>query len=171
LERVLKTPPQPPQPPQTQKGRGNRRKHGRKPKPQRPKKAASAIPRLADGKFQKGFSGNPNGKPVVAAEVKELARVHGPEAIARLAELMRSPDGATAIAACRELLNRGYGKAEQTINSPGGPLVSITMGSGPLTPEQAYALIVQNPEADIAAIQARTRLIEAPSNKEAEERS
>jgi len=47
----------------------------------------------------------------------------------------------------------------------GAPLVNISLNAtSPLSPEAAYALIVQNPEADIESIQARTRLIEAPVN-------
>lgn len=113
------------------------------------------VGRMPDGKFLKGFSGNPKGKPIVAAEVKELARVHGPAAIARLAELMRSPDGATAIAACRELLNRGYGKAEQTIN---GGLVNIHLpnpGSTVVTPQDAEAVfrrVLGDPSFDVSRI-------------------
>jgi len=65
------------------------------------------------GQFQPGQSGNPSGRPKVAAEVKALARKHGPDAIERLVVLMADKNGATAVAACKEILDRAYGKAAQ----------------------------------------------------------
>lgn len=73
--------------------------------------------------FKKGQSGNPGGRPKEAAEVKALAQKHGPYAIQRLRELVDDPDGKTSVAACRELLDRGYGRPAQAITGPdGGPL-------------------------------------------------
>lgn len=57
--------------------------------------------------------------------IKELARVHGPDVIERLVKLSGDPSGAVAVAACRELLDRGYGKAPQPHDGDGegGPMV------------------------------------------------
>jgi hypothetical protein len=74
-----------------------------------------AVTRVGRGHFAPGVSGNPNGRPKVVAEIRDLARVHGPHAIARLVELSRSRDGAVAVNACRTLLDRGYGRPEQAI--------------------------------------------------------
>jgi HEAT repeat protein len=75
------------------------------------------------GTFKKGQSGNPGGRPKEAAAVKELAREHGPRAISRLAELLEDPDGRTATAAAKELLDRGYGRPAQSITGPNeGPI-------------------------------------------------
>ena len=63
--------------------------------------------------WKKGQSGNPGGRPKVAAEVKELARQHGAEAIATLIRLMRSKNEAVAIRAAEALLARGYGRPAQ----------------------------------------------------------
>jgi hypothetical protein len=59
--------------------------------------------------------GRTQGTPNKAtAEVKELAREYGPEAIKRLAYLMRHAKAEQAQAmAAKELLDRGYGKAIQ----------------------------------------------------------
>jgi hypothetical protein len=64
--------------------------------------------------FKKGESGNPGGRPKVIAELRALARAHAPEAIKELARLAIKAKSETArVAAIRELLDRGYGKAQQ----------------------------------------------------------
>jgi hypothetical protein len=73
------------------------------------------VERVERGRFAPGASGNPNGRPKIASEIRDLARVHGPHAIARLVELSKSRDGAVAVNACRTLLDRGYGRPEQAI--------------------------------------------------------
>lgn len=65
--------------------------------------------------FVKGQSGNPGGRPKENAEIKALAREHGPKAIERLAELMGGDDPRVAVAAAQALLDRGYGKPAQAI--------------------------------------------------------
>ena len=63
-------------------------------------------------RFQKGQSGNAAGRPKSDKTITELAREHGPRAIAVLAELMDDPKAtATARAmAAERILERGYGK-------------------------------------------------------------
>ena len=65
--------------------------------------------------FQKGQSGNPGGRPKVAPEVRELAKEHGPQAFARVIKLMDSKDESLALAACKEVLNRVYGRSPQPL--------------------------------------------------------
>src|SRR5580698_7251395 len=88
----------------------------KKPKKKPPHRLSPSLPRTADGKLLKGFSGHPSGVRAIPPEIRELAREFGPTAILRLASLMRSDDEAIVIAACRELLNRGYGRPESTVN-------------------------------------------------------
>ncbi len=66
-------------------------------------------------------AGTPN---KATAEIRELAMLHGPAAIRRLVLLMRGP-GPVAVAACRELLDRGYGKSPRPIDGDGhdGPVI------------------------------------------------
>ncbi len=65
--------------------------------------------------WKPGQSGNPSGRPKLVEEVRDLARQHSPRAIERLVELMEADSGTTAVAACKELLDRGYGRAPQYI--------------------------------------------------------
>ena len=50
------------------------------------------------------------------AEIKEIARQYAPEAVGILANLMRKAQSEQArVAAAKEILDRGYGKATQPI--------------------------------------------------------
>lgn len=69
--------------------------------------------------FEKGKSGNPGGRPRENEEIKKLAQEHCPAAINRLALLMHDKNGRTSVAACAELLNRGYGKPPQALEHSG----------------------------------------------------
>ena len=66
-------------------------------------------------KFQPGQSGNPSGRPKVNAEIKELARSFGKEALEKMAALLESDDEKVRLAAAQALLDRGYGKPTQMI--------------------------------------------------------
>lgn len=70
-------------------------------------------------------------------EIKELARAEGPYAIGRLVTLARDQSGAVAVAACRELLDRGYGKAPQPHDGDGegGPMWVYVSTGVPRRPE------------------------------------
>ncbi len=63
---------------------------------------------------QKGHTkagGRKKGTPnKVTVEVKAAAAEHGPAAIKRVAELMESNIEQVSLAACREILDRAYGK-------------------------------------------------------------
>ncbi len=72
----------------------------------RPRKTPSSA-------WKQGQSGNPGGRPKVAAEIRDLARDHGPEAIQRLVTLMRSKNESVAVRAAEALLDRGYGRPMQ----------------------------------------------------------
>jgi hypothetical protein len=68
--------------------------------------------RNEQGKFVKGTSGNPLGRPRIILTVRDVAREHTEEAIETLAAIMRdeAAPAAARISACTELLNRGHGR-------------------------------------------------------------
>jgi hypothetical protein len=71
--------------------------------------------RYPDGRLKPGHTANPSGRPRVVAELRDLARAHTPDALKRLVELLQSRNEQTALAAARELLDRGYGKPVQSV--------------------------------------------------------
>lgn len=79
----------------------------------------------------KGQSGNASGKPKQNAEIVELARRACPQAMATIIDLANnSTDVKIKLAAAKEILDRGYGKAVQAMElsgTDGAPLaVSIS---------------------------------------------
>ena len=69
--------------------------------------------------FKKGISGNPGGRPRVLGDVQELARENSTEAVNTLTAVMRDKKAphAARVAAANSILDRGYGKAAQTVNA------------------------------------------------------
>ena len=66
-----------------------------------------------NGRFAKGQSGNPGGRPRDEQKVAELARSYTREAIETLVELMRrGNDERVRGTAAQALLDRGWGKPE-----------------------------------------------------------
>jgi hypothetical protein len=80
------------------------------------------------GKFEKGKSGNPGGRPKEALAARDLARAHTPEAIERLVFWMRSDNAKASVSASVGLINRGWGMPRQELEhlgEGGGPLKVI----------------------------------------------
>lgn len=71
--------------------------------------------------FEKGKSGNPGGRPKVVGEVQTLARQSTAEAVETLRDIMRDKKAppAARVTAANSILDRGYGRPSQTINSGG----------------------------------------------------
>jgi hypothetical protein len=69
--------------------------------------------------WQKGKSGNPNGRPKMPPDVRELARGLSPDAITTLGEIMKDKEAQAGarVAAASTILDRAYGKAPQHITT------------------------------------------------------
>lgn len=72
------------------------------------------MPRAINGRFVKGTSGNPGGRPRELAGIRELAARHTEAAIAALAKALDDPK--TAVPAAVALLDRGWGKPQQSVD-------------------------------------------------------
>jgi hypothetical protein len=74
--------------------------------------------------FQKGVSGNQSGKSKLDAEATMLlrrqCRIHAEKAIKALVKILDKPDNQQAqISAAKEILDRGFGKAQQGLTVSG----------------------------------------------------
>jgi hypothetical protein len=63
--------------------------------------------------------GNPKGRPPAAIDVAALAREHGPRCIEVLAEMLEDPDRKVRGFAALALLDRGFGKPRQVLETDG----------------------------------------------------
>lgn len=94
--------------------------------------AGSGHQRDNNGRFVKGTSGNKSGRPKVVTKIRELALKHAPGAFNRIIDLTASENEKVALAACQEVLNRAYGKPEQSHKLEGGlkPTVVVVRKDG-----------------------------------------
>ena len=76
--------------------------------------------RGSNGRFAKGQSGNPGGRPKDEGWVAELARSHTSEAVNTLVHLMRhGKDERVRGTAAQALLDRGWGKPKVEVVADG----------------------------------------------------
>lgn len=83
-------------------------------------------------------SRNPSGRPKSDIKLKELLEPYKEAAVKRLGILVHSDDERVALAAAKEIMDRIYGRAPQTIShtdGEGGPL-QIIFAERPLTVDE-----------------------------------
>ena len=86
--------------------------------------------RVAGGRYAPGVSGNPKGSKPIDPEVRSLARLHAPEAIDTLVQLLRhSRSEVTRKAAADSILDRAYGKPNQSLSGPDGGAIPFETGA------------------------------------------
>jgi uncharacterized protein DUF5681 len=75
--------------------------------------------RNRDGRFKKGQSGNPGGRPKIFTEVKQAAREHTEAALQTLLAVVNNEKASAAarVAAANAILDRGWGKPGQYIET------------------------------------------------------
>lgn len=117
---------------------GARKGAGRKPKkhaatPQ-PQNTPTAEPR--DTRWKPGQSGNPGGRPAVIKEIRDLARAHTMTAFNTLLAVCENSEAppAARVSAAAHILDRGFGKPQQSI-------VSTIRDARRLTDDELYAFL------------------------------
>ena len=78
--------------------------------------AISPAAHLAQHAFQKGQSGNPNGRPKKVDDIAKLARENGDKALRKLVKLIDSEDDRVALQAATAVLDRAVGKPKQALD-------------------------------------------------------
>jgi Family of unknown function (DUF5681) len=78
----------------------------------------NAPPKANRGRFKKGQSGNPGGRPKMPPDMKAAIQEKTPELLKSLFALARQKaDPRVQAMAIKELLDRGWGRAVQTVNA------------------------------------------------------
>lgn len=71
--------------------------------------------------WPKGVSGNPQGRAALPPEIRALLQDRGgPAAVRKLVELIDHDDPKIALAAAKDIADRTYGKAKESVEVSGG---------------------------------------------------
>jgi len=100
------------------------------------------MAREANGKWRKGASGNPSGRPRVPDDVREMARVLTREALEVQASIMRddAAPAAARISAAENIINRAYGKPESNVTlNAGAEFAEILAAAGAIRARRTAA--------------------------------
>lgn len=74
---------------------------------------------MAEHRWKPGVSPNPKGRPKEFKELKELCREYTFEAVAALVDVLRTGQPRERVIAANAILDRGYGKPEQSVEVSG----------------------------------------------------
>jgi len=130
--------------------------------------SAETAPPQVGIPWPKGHSGNPGGRPKVAADVKAEARRHTKEALDRLVHWMRSDDPQASIRASMALLDRGCGKPEQNVALKSNNPERLTVFYFDPFKDHRQQMVARNGE-EHAAIPADTQALPWPDTKDGQE--
>lgn len=83
------------------------------------------VRQLPHTAWKPGQSGNPNGRPKPEVDIAALARKHGPRCIEVAARLLGSKDEKMRLAAAIALLDRGFGRPKQEIETTGNATIEL----------------------------------------------
>jgi hypothetical protein len=85
------------------------------------------LPRTPNGRFEKGRSGNPGGRPKTLEAFKVLAQNYTEEAVNILVELMRTGRPNEKLVAAKEILDRGWGRPVAPNPEQEGGITHVTV--------------------------------------------
>ena len=97
--------------------------------------------RTTNGRFQKGESGNPGGRPKLPAEMREMFQAKAPEAFEVLCRHLNAKDPRIAVAAATQILDRAMDDRSKSIDA------NITEGDGPIRYYAELPKKAESPEA------------------------
>ena len=78
--------------------------------------ATDSGPRARNGQFRPGHSGNPGGRPKMPAALRDGMRSLADDAMRVLEDALVSDDERVRLMAAAQILDRGYGKPNQTVD-------------------------------------------------------
>jgi hypothetical protein len=124
---------------------------------EQPRKAFGVRGGLSSGSWKPGQSGNPNGRAKPLVDVAALARKHGPKAIEIVAGIMmRDKDSKVRLAAAVALLDRGFGRPKQEIETTGNQTIELHLVAARVISQELLASADAPPVIEHAAVTSDT---------------